>query len=258
MRARLTVRSWAARLRGIYAGTLVCGSWTPWSISGLITWRIAWLAARLGQCCCSRLSRRSLFHRRTRSGGGIIRRLQALHLLARDRLPGMCCQLLLSRRERHRRRRRLRLCHNRSTGHRCWRRLHVVGRAGMRSQHTVRSGCYRSPRAHLRRRNFPCVHRNGRPRNRLTAGEGLSGNRRHRPGNASVHIRNVVDRGVVIDNGGVIDVGDGRGIYRRVADVDAIHVSTTYAVRRHIHFARAQRKPAHVAAESATSADEYD
>jgi len=65
--------------------------------------------------------------------------------------------------------------------------------------------------------------------------------------------------GGVVDDGGVIDVGDLRDVYRRVADVDAIHISFAHVIRRHVDFPRTEREPANISTEtSGTAADEDD
>jgi len=49
----------------------------------------------------------------------------------------------------------------------------------------------------------------------------------------------------------VIDVVNRDVIDGRIADVDAIHIFAAGSIRGHIHFSRAQRKPAHISAATA-------
>jgi len=109
----------------------------------------------------------------------------------------------------------------------------------MRPQDAVRRGCDRRTSHHGSRGNFPCIHRDSCPRNRLSAPEGLLRNRGDRAGNVLVHVRDVVDSGVVVDDGGVVDIRDGGCVNSRITDIDAIDVSTAHSVRRHVYFTRA-------------------
>ena len=162
-----------------------------------------------------------------------------LHLLPANWLPGMGCQRLLPGREWHWGSRHFCLCYDRTAGHRGRRRFHVVRGTGMRSKYAVGGRRdYRSS-VHRRRCDLPCVDGHCRPGNRLSAGEGLLRNSRHRPRNVSVRIRDIVDHGRFINNGGVIDVGHRHGADGGVADVDAVDVSATHRVRRHIYFSGA-------------------
>ena len=163
VRGRLIVRSWPVGLRRICSRPLVR--------SRRVSRTVPWLAARFRDGRRSRLSRRCLLNRRTRRRRGSSRGLYARHLLPRYRLPGMSCQRLLPGCEGHRRRRRFRFCDHCTARH-CGRRCrHAIGRTSVNSQHTVGCGCDRCSGIHRRGGNIPCVHRDCRACNGLSARE---------------------------------------------------------------------------------------
>ena len=253
---RLVIRT--IRLRRGRARAFV----SNWRVSRPIRWLIGCgiggLAAGPSHGGGRGLSRRSLLDRRMRRSG-ITYRTQFRHLLAGKRLSWMRCQRLLPSGEGHGRRRRCRLCDDLAIGYRSWRRCHTVRRVGVRSEYCVGGWRNCHPGIHGRRGNLPGVHAHCRSRDGLCAGKGPLRNRGDRTIHVLVDVGDVVDRRVVVDDGSVIDIRDRGLVHGGVADVHAINVATAHAIRRHIHFSRTQREPAHVATESAgTSADKYD
>jgi len=79
-------------------------------------------------------------------------------------------------------------------------------------------------------------------------------NRRHRSLHITIHIRNVIDRRVVVDDRCVVDVPDLRDIHRRIRDIDSVHVRGAHTISRDVNFARTEREPRHVPADSDANA----
>ena len=136
----------------------------------------------------------------------------------------------------------------------------MICRRSFRSQHALLGGSHRDPRGYGRPGNLLRVYGNRGASDGLRAGKGTLRNHRHRAPNIPVHVVHIGDvRGLIIDDGVVIDVGDGGGVDRGVADIHLVHVATADLVRRHVNFARTQREPSHIAADAdadATSTDE--
>jgi hypothetical protein len=136
----------------------------------------------------------------------------------------------------------------------------MVRSRSSRSQHTLLGGSHGSPGADGRPGNLLLVYRNRGAADRLRTRKRTL--RDHRYGTLNipvrvVHVGNV--RGSIIDDRGVVDIGDGGGIHRGVADIHLIHVAAADLVRRHVDFARTQWEPSHIAAEThahSASADE--
>jgi hypothetical protein len=103
------------------------------------------------------------------------------------------------------------------------------------------------------RRDLLGIDRNCRTVHRLRTGEGLLRNSRHCAPYIPVGIVDVGDIGRLVDDGGVVDVGDGGVVHRCVADVDAVHVFAADVIRRDVNFARAEREPADIDAEAASA-----
>ena len=133
----------------------------------------------------------------------------------------------------------------------------MICRRSFRSQHALLGGSHRDPRAYGRPGNLLRVYGNRGASDGLRAGKGTLRNHRHRTLNIPVHVVHIGDVRAFIDDGGVIDIRDGGGVDRGVADIHLVHVATADLVRRHVNFARTQREPSHIAAETpAASADE--
>ena len=235
VRCRL-IRLRTIRLSGIRTGAFIRRRRIERAVHGP-TCRVA---AGRGYSSRSRLSRRGLTYRRTCSNcGSTVRWLQTLHFLPRDRLPRMCRQHLLPGREGHGRRRRLRLRHNGTTSH-CRRgSFHSVCHIGMNSEHAAGCGCDCSSRIHLSGGNFSFIDRDRRSRNWLRAGKSSLRNSYYCTPNILVHVRHIVDSRIVVDDCGVIDIGDSRAVDRGVTNIDAVDVTTTHPVRGHVYFSRA-------------------
>ena len=235
VRCRL-IRLRTIRLSGIRTGAFIRRRRIERAVHGP-TCRVA---AGRGYSSRSRLSRRGLSYRRTCSNcGSTVRWLQTLHFLPRDRLPRMCRQHLLPGREGHGRRRRLRLRHNGTTSHCRWGSFHSVCHIGMNSEHAAGGGCDCSSRIHLSGGNFSFIDRDRRSRNWLRAGKSSLRNSYYCTPNILVHVRHIVDSRIVVDDCGVIDIGDRRSVHGGVADVDAVDVTSTHSIGRHVHFPRA-------------------
>src|SRR5579864_91158 len=170
----------------------------------------------------------------------------------------MLCQRLLPGCERRLRWRHLCLRHNLTIEHGSRRRLHLVRRIGVNSKHAVVRWRYCRSCSQASRSNFSHVHGHRRSRNRLRAGKRSLRHGYYRARNISVHVPYVVDGRVVVDDCRVVDIGDRRSVDVGVADVDAVDVSATYSIRRHIHFSRAQGKPTHIAAKTPAYPHEDD
>ena len=169
----------------------------------------------------------------------------------RQRLSGMRCQGLLLFCKRHRRRRRRPLRHHLPIHYCCRRRGHVIRSRSFRSQHALLCGSHGDPRAYGRPGNLLRVYGNCRAGDGLRAGKGTLRNHRHRTLNIPVHVVHVGDvRGLIIDDGGVVNVRDRGGVDRGVADIHLVHIATADLVRWHVNFARTQREPSHIAAET--------
>jgi len=77
-------------------------------------------------------------------------------------------------------------------------------------------------------------------------------------GNIPIHVRNVVNGRVLVDDRRVVNVRDGSRVDSGVADIDPVNVFAAHSIGRHVDFAWSQREPADVSAEAGTSADEND
>ena len=176
----------------------------------------------------------------------------------------MSCQGLLLFCKRHRRRWRRPLRYYLPIHYGLRRRSHMTSRRSFRSHHGLLRGNYGNSGAHRRPGNLLWSYRNCRVGHGLRGGKGALWNHRHRALNIPVRIVHVRDvGGPIIDDGVVVNVRDGRGVDRGVADVHLVHVATADLVRRHVNFSRTQREPSHIAAETdtdaaSTSTDEDD
>jgi hypothetical protein len=77
-------------------------------------------------------------------------------------------------------------------------------------------------------------------------------------GNVPIHVCNVVNGGVLVDDRRVVNVRDGSRVDSGVADIDPVNVFAAHSIRRYVDFARSQREPADVSTEAGASADEND
>src|SRR5208282_3441087 len=195
---------------------LVCGR------CGLTRPRSVRRVARPTHIRCSRFSWRRLLHhwvRRRRIG-----RTRRLHFASRQSLSEVRCQSLLLFRKRHRRRGRSLLGDHLPVRYRRWRSGHATRRRSFRAQNTLSRRSHRNPRTHWRRGDLACTHRNRHFRHRLRAHERVLRNHHHRALDIPVGVCDVRNIRCVVDDGCVVDVGDGSDVDRRIADVDAIHV----------------------------------
>src|SRR5215469_5217921 len=80
--------------------------------------------------------------------------------------------------------------------------------------------------------------------------------RRHRSAHIAVYISDVVDRGVVTDDGGVVDIRNLGDVHGSIRDVHAVHVPLADAIRRNINFTRPEWKPGYGSSGAGTPADE--
>src|SRR5260221_426263 len=221
-------------------GGIGCGlsrSSSIWLVPGLAARLISWLVCRTAHGGCRRLARRRyLDHRLSRRRSG--RRTQRLYFVLRQRLSRMRGQSLLLFCERHWRRRWSRLGDYRAVHHRLRRRGHMIGGRSFRSKDALPRGgdCY--SRSHRRGRNLPRVHRDGCLGNWLSGREGSLWNHRYRTLNVPVRVIDIRDSGVVIGDGGVVDVRDRAGIDRCIADVHLVYILAADVVRGHINFPR--------------------
>ncbi len=199
--------------------------------------------------------RRLLYHRLIRRRR---RRSKALHLLASHRLAGMCGECLLFCSKRNRRWRRSGFGDHRTCECRARRGCYMIRRAALMSHNGCLSRCNRHSCGDGRSSDLLASHRYGRVRHWLSAGKGLLRHSRDCAVDVPVRVGHVGDGRSFVDDGGVVDVGDGGLIDRCVADVDAIHVGRTDSVRRHVHFTRSQRKPRHIATASWSTTHKYD
>lgn len=91
---------------------------------------------------------------------------------------------------------------------------------------------------------------------RLRAGKRLLRDRSDSSAHIAVHVCDVIDGGVVIDDRSVVNICDRRCVHSGVRDVHAIHIRRAYAIRRYIDFARTKREPGY--RPHSHSADERD
>ncbi len=252
-RGRTLIRRWltGSRLIGRTIRRLVSG----WR-SGLSRASGIRLVARTAYGRRGGFAGRRLLHHRVRGLGGC--GTQVLHFLFRQRLSGMRGQSLLLFGKRHGRGRRRLLRDHLPVDYRGGRCGYVTRARSLRSEYALacRSDSY--PRVYGRTTKLLLVYRNRCTGDGLRAGEGTLRNHHYRTLNISVRIRHVGDGRALIDNGGVVDVGDHGGIDRGVADVDPVHVATTDLVGGHIDFARTEREPAHIAAEATRATADED
>jgi hypothetical protein len=184
-----------------------------------------------------RLSRRRYLHHgtRCRSSGWT----QGLHFASCQGLPRMRRQSLLLLCKRHGRGRRRFLRNYLSVCNRRWRRSHVTRRRSLGTQNTLSGWNHGDSCAHWRGRDLGRADLDTRRRYWLRTYERVLRHHHHRALHIPVRISNVRDGGgVVVNNGGVIDVGHLCDIHRRTADVDASHVSFAHVIGRHKNFPR--------------------
>jgi hypothetical protein len=163
----------------------------------------------------------------------------------------MSCQCLLLFCKWHRRRWRRPLRYYLPIHYGLRRRGHMTCGRCLRSQHGLLRGNYGNSGAHRRAGNLLWSYRNGRVGHGLRGRKGALWNHRHRALNIPVHIVHVRDvGGPIVDDRVVVNVRDGRGVDRGVADVHLVHVATADLLRRYVNFTRPQREPSHIAAET--------
>ncbi len=171
----------------------------------------------------------------------------------------MGCQGLLLFGKWHWWRRRWPLRDHLPIDHGCRRRGHVIRRRSFRSQHTLPCGNHGDPGAYRRPGKLLWGYGNRRTGDRLRAGKSTLRNHRHRTPNIPVHVVHVGDgRASIIDDRGVVNIGDGGGVDRGVADIHLVHIAAAHTVRWHVNFTRTQREPSHVAADADANAASTD
>jgi hypothetical protein len=138
------------------------------------------------------------------------------------------------------------------------RRFDAACGCGLRSEHGLAGGNDGNPGGNRSAGELLGVHRNRDLGDGLRSGKCALGNDGHGSLNTSIGIGYVGDVGGFIDDGGVIDVGDHRGVDDGVAYVDLSHVSTADLVGRNVDFARSERKPADIAAPASGASTDED
>src|SRR5579872_735515 len=114
-----------------------------------------------------------------------------------------------------------------------------------RPQHT-RANRFRSYHtAHWSRGNFPGIHPHYVLRHGTRIHKRFMRDDRHAIRDVLVHVRNVVDGRVAIDDYRVVYVRDPRDIHRGVGDVHVVHVRAAHMVSRDVDFSGSQREPSH-------------
>ena len=166
----------------------------------------------------------------------------------------MCRQCLLLLRKRHRWRRRRFLGDNLPACYCRRRRSHAARSRRLCAQNTLSCRSHCNPGTHRRRGDIARTHRNRYFRHRLRAHERVLRHHHHRTLDVSIGVRDVRNVSCVIDDRRAVDVCNGDIRDGGIADVDPGHVRLADVIRRHIHFPRAKREPAHIAAPAARSA----
>ena len=173
-------------------------------------------------------------------------------------LSRMRCQGLLLSGKRHGWRRWWGFGDHRPASH-CSRRRRYASRSICPgSQHALATGCYGSTRAQGYRSHLSRVHGNGCSGHGLCADEGALRHRSDRARYIPVHVGDIGDGSRPVDDGGVVDVGDGGVADRGVADVDPVDVNPAHPVGGHVNFPRAQREPSYIAAGTNAAGAEED
>jgi hypothetical protein len=138
----------------------------------------------------------------------------------------MRCQSLLLFCERHWRRRWRRFRDDLSVHHSLRRRGDTIGGCGTYAKNAFAGGSYRYPRTYGCGGDLTRIYTNGCVGDRLRGSEGALWNCRHCAAYIPVYISDIGDvGGPVVDDGGVVDVGDGGGIDRCITDVHSVHIS---------------------------------
>lgn len=198
--------------------------------------------------------RRGLHYRCSRPA----RRPHFCQFWSRHGHAGMLLENLLSGTERRRRWWRRRFGDHRTAHYSRWRSCYAIRRIRMWTEHGLRSRRHRSSRSDGPGCHLSRIHGHGHSRNGLRTGKCLLRNRRDSSLHIAVHIRHIVDGGVVVDNRCVVDVRDGSLINRRVANVHTIHIRRAHAVRRNVDLTRTEREPSYGRTGSESAADECD
>ena len=165
----------------------------------------------------------------------------------------MLCKRLLLFRERDRDWSRFCFRYNSAFRDRSRRRGNTIRGVGASSEYAFPCGRNRDSSANRLCRDLLSIHAHDCLSYRLRAYEGALRNRRDGILHVSVHVGHVRDVGGVLDDGGVVDIRDGRGIDCRIADVHTIHIPATHAVRRYVDFTGPERKPSDISVKAVTT-----
>ena len=163
---------------------------------------------------------------------------------SRIRLNGLFASLERGRRRRRGGARNHRTClhRNRRSG----------GHHGRGSQHRLlgrHDG--RRERADGGARQCTLVDSHEISRHRLGSLERLRGHFGDRAGHVTVDVVDVGHvHGLIVDDRGVVDVVDDRGVHGGIRDVDVVHVAAAHRIAGHVYLAGAERKPSYTGADA--------
>src|SRR5450432_694236 len=162
---------------------------------------------------------------------------------------------LLLFRKRNRGRRRSRLGDNLAVGDGCGWRGHAVGGGGARAEDALLSWGNSNSGGHGSRSDLLGIDRDRGTVHGLGAGESLLRNSGDSAADVAVGVIDVGDGCCfVVNDRGVVDVGDGGVVDRCIANVDAVYVFAADAIRGDVNFPGRKREPADVGTEAASTA----
>ncbi len=118
------------------------------------------------------------------------------------------------------------------------------GHSASAEERLLRGNHSRRHRPDGRAHDRALIDMHGVSRNRLRGGERLGRGRGHGAGYAAIDVVYVryID-GLVVDDGGVVDIVDDRRVHCGVRDVDVIHIAPAHRIRGDVDLPRSKGKP---------------